>query len=93
VHLLAAAVDDEEVSKNPSDIIVDLTNVYSVKSAYGEAIEEEVDRFYNLRSSEDNVLEKYPFQPFDFAYKFYPLFEGDFALGQKRYQRSNKRYL
>jgi pimeloyl-ACP methyl ester carboxylesterase len=88
VHLLAAAVDDEEVSKNPSDIIVDPTNVYSVKSAYGEAIEEEVDRFYNLRSSEDNVLEKYPFQPFDFAYKIYPLFEGDFALGQKGYQNS-----
>jgi esterase/lipase superfamily enzyme len=51
VHLLAAAVDNEEVSKNPADITADPTNVYSIKSAHGEAIEEEVARFYNLRSS------------------------------------------
>ena len=58
-----------------------------MKSAYGEAIEEEVDNFYNLRSSEDNVLEMYPFSPFDFVYKTYPLFEGDQALGQAGYQK------
>lgn len=88
VHLLAAAVDNEEMSKDPTDIVADPTNAYSVKSAYGKAIEEEVVRFYNLRSSEDNVLEMYPFRPFDFAYKIYPLFEGDFALGQDGYQSS-----
>jgi pimeloyl-ACP methyl ester carboxylesterase len=88
VHLLAAAVDDEEVSKDPTDVADDPVNAYSVKSAYGEAIEEEVVRFYNLRSSEDNVLEMYPFRPFDFAYKFYPLFEEDLALGQNGYQSS-----
>jgi len=88
VHLLAAAVDNEEVSKDPTDIEADPTNAYSVKSAYGEAIEEEVVRFDNLRSSEDNVLEMYPFRPFDYAYKIYPLFEGDLALGQNGYQSS-----
>jgi Alpha/beta hydrolase of unknown function (DUF900) len=82
VHLLGAAVDDEEISNDNNDIVSDPTNVYSVKTAYGEAIENEVDKFHNLGSSEDNVLEWYPFSPFDFAFKVYPLFEGDYALGQ-----------
>lgn len=76
------------MSKDPADVAADPTNAYSVKSAYGEAIEEEVVRFYNLRSSDDNVLEMYPFRPFDFAYRIYPLFEGDLALGQNGYQSS-----
>ncbi len=87
VHLMAATVDDEEASKDPSDISADSTNAYSMKSAYGEAIEEEVNRFYNLRNPEDNVLEMYPFRPFDLAYKIYPFFEGDLALGQNGYQK------
>jgi hypothetical protein len=41
VHLLEAAVDNEEVSKNPSDISGDPTNTNGVKFAYGEAIEDE----------------------------------------------------
>lgn len=61
VHLLGAAVDDEEISKDNKDITSDPMNAYSVKAAYGEAVEDEVDKFYNLRSSEDNVLELYPF--------------------------------
>jgi hypothetical protein len=48
VHLLGAAVDNEEVSKNPQDILSDQTNWGSVKSNYGEAIEKEVGKFYNL---------------------------------------------
>ena len=39
VHLMGAAVDDEEVSKNPLDISSDSTNANTVKSAYGKAIE------------------------------------------------------
>ena len=87
VHLLGAAVDDEEISKDNNDITSDPMNAYSVKAAYGEAVEDEVDKFYNLRSSEDNVLELYPFRPFDYVYKIYPLFEGDQALGQAGYQK------
>ena len=49
-----AAVDDEEISKDNNDITSDPMNAYSVKAAYGEAVEDEVDKFYNLRSSEDN---------------------------------------
>jgi pimeloyl-ACP methyl ester carboxylesterase len=87
VHLLGAAVDDEEVSKDNLDIVSDPMNAYSVKAAYGQPIEDEVNKFYNLRSSEDNLLELYPFRPFDFAYKIYPIFEGDQALGQAGYQK------
>ena len=89
VHLLGAAVDDEEVSKDPWDIVKDPTNnegykninifaledpitLKGVKSAFGEAIEDEVRSFSNLYSSEDDSLEW-----------FYPVTEGnDTALGQ-----------
>jgi pimeloyl-ACP methyl ester carboxylesterase len=82
VHLIGAAVDDEEVSKNPfyivknpqpnmssildsspsnvsAAILNDLKewyNVYGIKSAYGKAIENIVDKFYNLYSSNDALL-------------------------------------
>jgi pimeloyl-ACP methyl ester carboxylesterase len=82
VHLLGAAVDDEEVSKDPQDILDDLTNWGTLKSDYGIAIEEEVFRFYNLFNPQDNVLEpnsEYPFSPV----QIYPSFEGDMALGYK----------
>jgi pimeloyl-ACP methyl ester carboxylesterase len=75
VHLLGAAVDDEEVTTNPRDILEDKTNWGSPKSDYGGAIQEEVVRFYNLYNPKDNVFEQ-----------IYPLFEGDFALGQRGHQ-------
>ncbi|SRR5215204_27921 len=82
VHLMAAAVDNEEVSKNQQDILNDVTNWGTVKmTAFGEAIDEEVVDFYNLYNTEDNALEPnsvYPFYP----YQIYPSYEGDWALGQ-----------
>ena len=89
VHLLGAAVDNEEVSKDPWDIVKDATNdeaykninifameepitLKGVKTAFGEAIEDEVRNFSNLYSSKDDSLEW-----------FYPMMEGnDTALGQ-----------
>jgi pimeloyl-ACP methyl ester carboxylesterase len=79
VHLLAAAVDDEEVSTNPFYIVknppldtssilkppVNLSvlkdlkesyDVYGIKSAYGTAIENVVEKFFNLYSSKDALL-------------------------------------
>lgn len=82
VHLLGAAVDDEEISKDPQDVLNDLTNWGTVKTDYGSAIEEEVDKFYNLFNPKDNVFEpnsEYPFSPV----QIYPSFEGDLALGFK----------
>ena len=82
-------VDNEEVSKNPWDIVKDATNdeaykkinifameepitLKGVKTAFGEAIEDEVRNFSNLYSSKDDSLEW-----------FYPMMEGnDTALGQ-----------
>ncbi|MDQ3903737.1 MAG: alpha/beta hydrolase, partial [Thermoproteota archaeon] len=77
VHLMGAAVDNEEVSKDPSDITGDLI----IKSAYGNAIQEEVIRFYNLYSPEDNMLQPLPFSPGNQIYQVYPYFENDSALG------------
>ena len=78
---MAAAVDNEEVSKNPKDILSDYTNWGSVKSDYGEAIEEEVIRFYNLYNPKDKVLGPNSTNPFS-PYQIYPSFEGDLAPGQ-----------
>ena len=39
---MAAAVDNEEVSINPADILIDYINWGTPKSDYGQAIEEEV---------------------------------------------------
>lgn len=80
VHLMGAAVDNEEVSMNSRDILDDRTNLGSPKSDYGEAILEEVVRFYNFYSPEDNVLE--PHENGNPALQIYPTFEGDLALGQ-----------
>jgi hypothetical protein len=61
VHLMGAAVDNEEVSKNSNDILNDPTNNIRnnirIKAAYGNAIEKEVIRFYNLYNSDDDVLQ------------------------------------
>lgn len=75
VHLMGAAVDDEEVSKNSHDI-----DGNSVKHAYGEAIQQEVNRFYNLHNHEDNMLQPHPFKNY-YIYQVYPFFEKDNALG------------
>lgn len=72
VHLMGAAVDDEEVSISDIDISNDFTNQGTVKSAYGGAIQDEVSRFYNLFSTQDNILEF-----------IYPFFEKDTALGKE----------
>ena len=45
VHLVGAAVDNEEVSTRPEDILIDETNWSSPKSDYGQAIGEEVINF------------------------------------------------
>ncbi len=77
VILLGAAVDNEEVSTNPIDVIADRTNTNSVKSAFGKAIQDEVGEFYNMNDREDNVLQI-----------FYPFSESDHALGQSGFQTS-----
>jgi hypothetical protein len=48
VDLLGAAVDDEEVSTNPIDILNDPTNLGTPKSDYGQAIEVVVTNFTNF---------------------------------------------
>jgi hypothetical protein len=86
IHLMAAAVDDEEVSIYPVDILNDPTNWGSPKSNYGKAIQEEVVEFDNLFSARDDVLEPNPTNPF-FPSQIYPSFEADRALGQSGYQK------
>jgi hypothetical protein len=80
-HVMGAAVDNEEIAKNPSYIINDpfaLLDVdewydaYGIKSGYGNAIEAEVVKFYNLFNREDNSLE---------ALTLYKFYEQDEALG------------
>ena len=53
VHLMGAAVDDDEVSKDASDVI----SLDGIESAYGKVIEEEVSEFYNLVNHQDDALE------------------------------------
>jgi hypothetical protein len=55
VHLMGAAVDDEQVSTDPSDAD-DLG-----EKVYGQAIDSQVITFYNLFDNEDNALQRpYP---------------------------------
>ncbi|MGI0045448.1 MAG: alpha/beta hydrolase, partial [Nitrososphaeraceae archaeon] len=84
IHLMGAAVDDEEVSNRSEFITIDQTNWGSPKSDYGEAIGAEVIKFTNLFSSEDNMLEASPDAP---SLPIYPIFESDLALGQMGYQK------
>jgi esterase/lipase superfamily enzyme len=53
VHLMGAAVNRNEVSKNAADIV----SRDGIHSSYGKAIEEEVLHFYNLVNREDDALE------------------------------------
>ena len=64
VHLLGAAVDDDEVSKNilyivknPKTLFIlrEWFDPYGIKSAYGKAIEDVVMRFYNLYDPQDKA--------------------------------------
>jgi hypothetical protein len=87
VHLMGAAVDDEEVSKNTNDILNDPTNDIRIKAAYGNAIEKEVVRFYNLYNSDDDVLQPSDIlEPPSSQPVYYPFYEKDLALGQKEAQ-------
>jgi hypothetical protein len=96
VHLMGAAVDDDEVSKAASDV----TSLDGIKSAYGEAIEDEVLEFYNLVNQEDDALEPgdvntLPWLPTYSSWNtveiqpvYYPYYEHDLALGQRGIQAS-----
>jgi hypothetical protein len=86
VDLLGAAVDDEEVSTSPQDILIDQMNWGTPKSDYGRAIEAEVTNFTNSFSSKDNMLEPNPDKPY-YPFQIYPSFETDRALGQNGYQK------
>ena len=86
VHLMAAAVDNEEVSTNPADILKDQTNWGTPKSDYGRAMEAEVTNFYNLFNPFDKVLAADPIHPY-VPYQIYSSFETDWALGENGYQK------
>ena len=90
VDLLGAAIDDEEVSINQNDGNDDnyqpRAESYdpSVKSIYGNAIENQVIHFHNWYNTEDDVLETGPeclTMGFFCQPVYYPKFEGDLALG------------
>jgi hypothetical protein len=97
VHLMGAAVDDDEVSKDASDVV----SLDGIKSAYGEAIEEEVSEFYNLVNHQDDALELGYINPwpwlgprytiwnsFEIQPVYYPYYEQDLAIGQSGIQSS-----
>ena len=79
VDLLGATIDDEQVSTNPQDILIDQTNLGTPKSDYGHAIEAEVTNFTNSFSSKDNMLEPNPEKSY-YPYQVYPSFETDWHL-------------
>jgi Alpha/beta hydrolase of unknown function (DUF900) len=90
VHLMGAAVDDEEVSKNSIDSLNQPKSThdpFGVKFAYGKAVEDEVVNFYNLFNSQDDVLQRSTvLEPISSQPEYYPFFEEDSALGQKGIQ-------
>ena len=81
VTLMGPAVDDEEVSTDPADILADPTNTDSEKAAFGNVIQNETTKFYNLYDPEDKALGRII---------FYPHYEKDNALGLNGYQVSPK---
>jgi hypothetical protein len=79
---MGAAVDDEEVSKNQSDID---HSPFDDGKVYGNAIERNVVKFYNLYNPEDDMLERVDEDEkrTDNQPEFYPRFEKDDALGSR----------
>jgi hypothetical protein len=89
VHLMGAAVDNDEISLNPVDPISNqspwlwppwcTTDTSGVRFAYGQDIFEKVVNFYNLVNPEDNVLQY-----------VYPCYQGgNRALGESGKQDSS----
>ena len=75
VHLMGAAVDDEEVSKNPND---NQDSNHDDGIVYGDAIEKHVKKFYNLFNPNDDLLRR---DRLPYTYYPNPIYEGDTALG------------
>jgi esterase/lipase superfamily enzyme len=53
VDFLGTAIDDEEISKNSSEVLNDFANWGTLKSDYGKAIEDEVTSFNNYFNPSD----------------------------------------
>jgi hypothetical protein len=73
VHLIGAAVDNEEISMNTSNTH---DSLYDDDVVYGDAIANHVAKFYNLFDPEDDRL-----QDDREPYEYYPFYENDVALG------------
>lgn len=73
VHLMGAAVDDEEVSRDSADTGDSFLDDDTV---YGKFIQREVVHFFNLYDRDDNILKPALIPPV-----YYPYFEGDLPLG------------
>ena len=88
VHLMGAAVDDEKVSKNLFDIDHGL---FDDGKVYGNAIERNVVKFYNLYNPEDDMLERVDQieEHTDDQPRFYPRFESDDALGSRGIEQAS----
>lgn len=85
---MGATVDDEEVSMESIDHFNPPSSMQlgGVKFAYGQAIAQEVLRFYNLYDPEDNVLQ-FIYPSFE-DNPFFPLgIGGDRALGESGKQK------
>jgi Alpha/beta hydrolase of unknown function (DUF900) len=75
VHLIGAAVDNEEISMNASDTH---DSLYDDDVVYGDVIANHVAIFYNLFDPEDDRLQN-DREP----YEYYPFYEHDTALGSE----------
>jgi hypothetical protein len=73
VHLIGAAVDNEEISMNTSDT---RDSLHDDDVVYGDAIASHVTKFHNLFDPEDDRLQNGR-EP----YEYYPFYENDTAIG------------
>lgn len=80
VNLLGGAVDNYEVLQSMDDSL----NESEIKRYYGDAINNQVQNFYNMYNPEDDVLEKKYYWTSEWAEPiYYPFYEGgNFAIGQ-----------
>src|SRR5918997_5265616 len=85
---MGAAVDDEKVSKNLFDIDHGL---FDDGKVYGNSIERNVVKFYNLYNPEDDMLERVDEieEQTDDQPRFYPRFESDDALGSRGIEQAS----